>query len=106
LPKRFQIIIAARGFRMSYLNLAKRVQETILAVLKKAKYFAVILDCMPDVGHKELMSFTISYIDLEGPPKVVEHFICFQEVKDSSVVGLTEVILQTLASLDLNIADC
>jgi hypothetical protein len=52
------------------------------------------------------MSFTITYVDLEGPPKVVEHFICFQEVKDSSGEGLTEVILHTLASLDVNIADC
>jgi len=86
--------------------LAKLVQETILSGVKKAKYFAVILDCTPDVNHKEPMSFTIRYVDLEGPPKVVEHFICFQEVKDSSGEGLTEVILQTLASLDVNIADC
>jgi hypothetical protein len=50
--------------------------------------------------------FTIRYVDFEGPPKVVEHFIFFQEVKDSSGEGLTEVILQTLASLNVNIADC
>jgi hypothetical protein len=83
------------------------VQETILiGVKKKAKHFAVILDCTPDVSHKKQMSFTIRYFDLEGPPKVAEHFICFQEVKDSSDEGLTEVIIQTLASLDVNIADC
>jgi hypothetical protein len=67
--------------------LAKRVQETILSGVKKAKYFAIILDCTPDVSHKEQMSFTIGYVDLEGPPKVVERFICFQEVKDSSGEG-------------------
>jgi hypothetical protein len=86
--------------------LAKCVQETILSSVKKAKYLTIILDCMPDLSHKEQMSFTIRYVDLGGPPKVVEHFICFQEVKDSSGEGLTEVILQTLASLDVNIADC
>jgi hypothetical protein len=57
---------------------------------------------MPDLSHKEQISFTIRYVDLEGPPKVVEHFICFH----SSGEGLTEVILQTLASLNVNIADC
>jgi hypothetical protein len=61
---------------------------------------------MPDVSYKEQMSFTIRYVDLEGPLKVAEHFICFQEVKDSSGEDLTEVILQTLASLNVNIADC
>jgi hypothetical protein len=75
-------------------------------VSKKAKYFTIILDCTPDVSHKEQMSFKIRYVYLEGPPKVIEHFIYSQEVKDSSGEGLTEVILQTLASLDVNIADC
>jgi hypothetical protein len=57
--------------------LAKRVQETILSSVKNAKYFAIILDCTPDVSHKEQMSFKIRYVELAGPPKVVEHFICF-----------------------------
>jgi hypothetical protein len=52
------------------------------------------------------MSFTIRYVDFEGRPKVVKHFICFQEVIDFSGEGLTEVILQTLSSLNVNIADC
>jgi hypothetical protein len=52
------------------------------------------------------MSFTIRYVDLQGPPKVVEHFICYQAMKYSSGEGLTEVILQTLSSLDVNTADC
>jgi hypothetical protein len=52
------------------------------------------------------MSFAIRYVDFKGPPKVVEHFICFQEVTDSSGEGLTEVIFQTLAILNVNIADC
>jgi hypothetical protein len=86
--------------------LAKRVQEIILSGVKKAKYFAIILDCTPDLSHKQQMYFTIGYVDLQGLPKVVEHFICFQEVKDSSGEGLTEVILRTLASQDVNIADC
>jgi hypothetical protein len=86
--------------------LAKRVQETILSGVKKVKYFAIILDCTPDLSHKEQISFKIRYVNLDGHPEVVEHFIFFQEVKDSSGEGLTEVILQTLASLDVNIADC
>jgi hypothetical protein len=54
--------------------LAKRIQETILSGVKKAKYFAIILDCTPDVSHKEHMSFTIRYVDFEGPPKVAKDF--------------------------------
>jgi hypothetical protein len=77
-----------------------------LSGVKKAKYFAIILDCTSDVSHKEQMSFTIRYVHLEGPPKVVEHLICYQFVKDSSGEGLAEVILQTLARMDVNITDC
>ncbi|CAM2113057.1 unnamed protein product [Caretta caretta] len=40
---------------------------------KTAKYFAVILDCSPDLIHQEQMSLVLHYVDMT-----------FEEVKDSN----------------------
>jgi hypothetical protein len=87
-------------------RLAQHVQGKIVASATLAKYFALILDCTPDISRKEQMSFTVRYVDLEGAPKVVEHFLCFKQAKDSTGEGLTELILETLVELGLNVADC
>lgn len=38
------------------------VQSNIVRRIKAAKYFAVVLDCTPDISHYEQMSLSIRYI--------------------------------------------
>ena len=39
--------------------MGSKVRETIITSIKTAKYFAIILDCTPDVSHQEQFSLTI-----------------------------------------------
>ena len=64
---------------------ADAVVNAILRDIKNAKYFSVILDCTPDISHKEQMSLTIRYVsdgvNVEEPVVVHERFIKFLPVE-------------------------
>ena len=54
--------------------------------VKAAKNYAIILDCTPDMSHKEHMSLTIRYVS-DGklaPSGVYEYFIQFMQVESST----------------------
>jgi len=58
--------------------MASDVKKIITDKLKLAKYFSIILDCTPDVSHKEQMSLIVRFVDVSHCDiKVVEHFIEF-----------------------------
>ena len=40
--------------------MGSKARETIITLIKKAKYFAIILDCTPYVSHREQFSLTNS----------------------------------------------
>ncbi|XP_018095803.2 zinc finger MYM-type protein 1 [Xenopus laevis] len=83
------------------------VQKNILHRIKAAKYFAVILDCTPDISHQEQMSMTIRYVS-DGafpntPAGVYEHFITFLDVKSSTGENLFNVLKKELETLGLDL---
>ena len=59
--------------------MATATLNEILKRVKAAKYYAIILDCTPNISHPEEMSQIIRYMS-DGnlaPPGVYEHFIKF-----------------------------
>ena len=84
--------------------MAKEVLLTIIAEVKTAKYFAVIVDSTPDISHVDQLTLILRYIDLCGKP--VERFIKFIPISSHSGESLSEVILKTLFDFGVAISDC
>jgi len=85
----------------------KKILSRICESVAQAKYFAIILDCTPDVNHLEQMSFVIRYVDVQSnPARVEEHFVGFINVSSTTSQHLTKVILETLENLGLSLDNC
>ena len=82
--------------------LATAIRSAIIAKVKEAKYFSVLLDCTPDASHQEQMSLIIRYVDTTSG-SVQESFLGFLEVSDTTGQGLFDVLLEELKDLDLDV---
>jgi Cdc6-like AAA superfamily ATPase len=57
--------------------ISSEILETIVEEVKASKYFFIILDCIPDLSHKEQLSIILRIVSLENSPQVKEHFMGF-----------------------------
>ena len=87
--------------------LGKNVLDSIIKSVKEARYYSIILDCTPDISHKEKMSFTIRFVEEhEGEIRIRERFLGYETVNDSSGEGLTELLDETLKNHNIDLMDC
>lgn len=94
--------------------LSKKINLQIISALKNAKYYSIILDCTPDISHKEQMTMIFRFVTTtEGINKnekhtnvsVNEHFIDFIELHSATGLNMTNVLIQKLKDLDISIDD-
>ena len=87
--------------------IATATLNEILKRVKAAKYYAIILDCTPDISHQEQMSLCIRYVSNGNlaPPGVYEHFIKFIQVQSITEEDLYEALLSTLKEINLKKQD-
>ena len=87
--------------------MGSKVRETIITWINKAKYYAIILDCTPDVSHQEQFSLTIRFVKMgsfpETPVTIQEHFVTFLLVDETTGKELTAVLLKELDTLGLKV---
>ena len=78
----------------------------IIKKIMNAKYYSIILDCTPDISHQEQMSFVLRCVDISSTPiQVNEYFLEFLKVNDTSGNCLSNVIIDELKILGLDIND-
>lgn len=76
-----------------------------------------MLDCTPDLSHKEQLSLVIRFVKMDFNASssfenenegvsIEEHFLGFLDVKSTTGKNLTDVLLQELDELGLQIKDC
>ena len=81
----------------------------MFADIKRNKYYGILLDSTPDLGHREQLSEVIRYVDVNFSTKIVcikESFIGFIELHAKDAATLETVIIEKLKLDDLPLADC
>lgn len=88
--------------------LGDSVKQSILTKIKEARYFSVILDCTPDISHKEQVSLTIRYVteDDDGKIKIEESFIAYRVAVGTTGEALADLLFKEIEECGLNMTNC
>ncbi|XP_052623338.1 uncharacterized protein LOC128128439 [Lactuca sativa] len=86
--------------------LGEEVKTKIIKKVREAKYFSIILDCIPDTSHKEQMSIILQCLDLSTTPiEVKEYFLGFLVVDNTTGKDLYDAIVDEIKNIGLDIND-
>lgn len=82
--------------------MAVEVQNKIVEEIISARYFSIIIDSTPDIGHVDQLSFIFRYVNRDGLP--VERFLCFLENVGHKSQNMAEAVFSTLKKYNLDIS--
>ena len=87
--------------------LAESIRNEITRIVKKAKYYSIILDSTPDISHTEQITFIIRCVNTtDGKVDILEFFLGFSPVTNTTGEGLCEFVIEKLLpSLQLEVKD-
>ena len=87
---------------------AQCTTDAIVERVRRAKYYAVIMDCTPDVSHNEQLSVLLRIVNCELTKGVSihEHFMGFLLADDTTGQGLLQLFLGHLEKLGLDLSNC
>ena len=89
--------------------LACTARDKLLTSIKRSKYFGILLDSTPGLGHREQLSEVIRFVDIEFITKNVvirESFLGYIEIHAKDAATLETVVTKKLESDNLPLADC
>ena len=81
----------------------------MLRDIRKSKYYGILLDSTPDLGHREQLSQIIRFVNVNFQTKQVtikESFLGYIEIHSKDAARLEKVIVDKLKSDALSLADC
>ncbi|XP_072047174.1 zinc finger MYM-type protein 1-like [Amphiura filiformis] len=82
-------------------SIAQVIQDRIIAEIKQAHYFGVIMDSTIDISHVDQLSFCIRYVDEHF--RIQERFLLFTDINKSDSQSLFDRLKEILADLGLEI---
>lgn len=86
--------------------ISSAVTEQIISMIHDSIYFGIIVDCTPDLSHKEQMSIIIRFVHHAADNRrfrICEKFLAFSEVSDKTGKGISKAILDQLSKYNLEI---
>ncbi|XP_065652831.1 zinc finger MYM-type protein 1-like [Hydra vulgaris] len=87
--------------------ISRRILKTIVSSVQSSKYFSVIMDCTPDVSHKEQLLILLRCVKINQEEVQMEEFFSgFFHITDSTGSGLVETFLNLLAEYNLDLMNC
>lgn len=84
--------------------LADKVLDVIIQEVKCAKYYSIIVDSTPDISHVDQLCLLLRYVKKDGMP--VERFVKFLPNAGHKAVEMENVVISTLADLQIDIKNC
>lgn len=88
--------------------LATCITDAILAQVRQSRYYSIIVDCTPDLSHKEQLSIILRYVHFSKDSsqfEILEKFLTFAEVLDKTGKGISDLVIQLLATAELDVAN-
>lgn len=91
--------------------MASEIKNRIIQKIKTAKYYAIIMDCTPDISRQEQLSLVLRIVDMDlnnefTCPTIKEFFIDFTNIFSSTGLNLSNVLLDKMKHYKIEIANC